>query len=321
MQLGNDILNTCDFLDSTSFVTLAMAGTSRYSTFDWSAPLSYVLNLSPPFSFSQNVMTEGLTFNGFDIVPGACAPVSCGPSAPSTGISWEFTGQVAATCEYLSAILNISAFQSCFQSYHAQISQAQNHAPFRDGFGLPASTLQNSDALAPVSQCLESPFQCFPERVGLAASNWAIYSDLGFNALSFSAIGLSKTTIAFTPQPIGLPSSPITVQVVSRGISPVGNIQISVAGSNSGDFSEQDNCPHLLPLFSGAACTVTVTFTPGGSGARNATLAISDSALASPQTCVLSGTGVPPQDFSLSINGTRDSISKGNSGTFTVTAS
>ncbi len=321
VQLGNDILNTCDFLDSTSFVTLAMAGASRYSAFDWSVPLNYVLNLPPPISFSQSVMAEGLTFDGFDIVPGACAPVSCAATAPSTGISWEFTGQVAATCEYLSAILSISAFQNCSHSYVAEISQAQNHAPFGDGFGLPASTLQNGDTLAPVSQCLESPFQCFPERVGLAASNWAIYSDLGFNPLTFSAIGLSRKALAFTPQPIGVPSSLITLQVVSRGTSPVGNIQISVAGPNAMDFSEQDNCPRLMPLSSGAACTVTLTFTPGGSGARNATLAISDSALASPQTCALSGTGVPPQDFTLSINGTEEFISKGNSATFSVTAS
>ena len=34
------------------------------------------------------------------------------------------------------------------------------------------------------SQCLSTPFQCIPQRVGLAATAWAIFADLNLNPLS-----------------------------------------------------------------------------------------------------------------------------------------
>jgi hypothetical protein len=137
VQKGNDILNTCDFRDSDSFTTLAMAVALRYQNLGWSAPLSYALNLPAPLSFSQSVMAQGLTFQGLDIVP---AP-------PSTGITWEFTGQTADTCEYLYAIFAVSAFQNCFQTYSHLILQAQNQA---HGHGSIASPVLHQDGM-PVS--------------------------------------------------------------------------------------------------------------------------------------------------------------------------
>jgi hypothetical protein len=57
-------------------------------------------------------------------------------------------------------------------------------APFGDGQGLVASTLENGDTLPPVDQCLNTPFDnCPPERVGLAATNWMILAEQEFNPL------------------------------------------------------------------------------------------------------------------------------------------
>ena len=40
-----------------------------------------------------------------------------------------------------------------------------------------ASTLDgNSNALPPIEQCVSTPFQCIPARVGLAATAWAIFA-------------------------------------------------------------------------------------------------------------------------------------------------
>lgn|GEM_PF-3395241 len=35
--------------------------------------------------------------------------------------------------------------------------------------------------LPPIEQCLGTPFQCIPERVGLAATTWAILAELDVN--------------------------------------------------------------------------------------------------------------------------------------------
>ena len=67
--------------------------------------------------------------------------------------------------------------------YLERIHQAQQTAPFGDGQGLAASTLQDGDTLPPLEQCLSTPFQCIPERVGLAATAWAIFAELGRSPL------------------------------------------------------------------------------------------------------------------------------------------
>jgi hypothetical protein len=77
-----------------------------------------------------------------------------------------------------------TAFDTQAALYLRQIRRAQMSAPFGDGRGLVAGTLANGDVLPPGEQCLTTPFQCIPERVGLAATTWAIFADRVFNPLS-----------------------------------------------------------------------------------------------------------------------------------------
>ena len=188
-QLGTDILNTADFLDADSFPTLELAGSAAFGVpnpnhINWQLPTEYVLNLSSGSgSFTQTVMAGGLNFSGFDIVP---AP-------PSTGVAWEFTGQMVGTCGYVDVLYSETNFQDCVSNYQNQILQAANSAPFGDGVGVVASTLPNGDTLLPFDQCLTTPFQCIPERVGLAATNWAIFAGEGFDPISFPALTVSES--------------------------------------------------------------------------------------------------------------------------------
>jgi hypothetical protein len=64
----------------------------------------------------------------------------------------------------------------------------------------------------------------------------------------------------------------------------------SFTGTNAGDFAQSGTtCGGSLGA--GLTCTVSITFTPTAKGSRVATLNISDSAITSPQTVALSGTG------------------------------
>lgn len=182
---GNDIINSssspdCDFLDSDTFTTLAMAGSSRYSHYqlpdgkimDWTRPIQYVLN-----TFSQTITVGSRTFQGFDIVS---SPVS-----GSNGIAWEFTGQAVEAMRYVDQLYNVTSFEDQANFYLGQIQLAQGSAPFGDGQGLVASTLQYGDILSPLYQCLNTPYQnCPPERVGLAATNWMIMAEKQINPLT-----------------------------------------------------------------------------------------------------------------------------------------
>jgi hypothetical protein len=187
---GNDIINIntypdCDFLDSNTFTTLAMAGSPQYfnyqfpdgSTMDWRQPIQYALN-----TFPSTVTADGVQYQGFDIVP---LPLMAADGTTTNGISWEFTGQVVETLHYVDQLYNQTTFETLADNYLAQMQQAQRLSPYGDGQGLVASTLQNGDALPPVDQCLDTPFDnCPPERVGLAATTWMILAEQEFNPLA-----------------------------------------------------------------------------------------------------------------------------------------
>jgi hypothetical protein len=310
---GNDVINACDFLDSNSFTTLAMAGSQAYGgAISWGLPVQFLLSCpvatDAPDCFTQTVTAAGNTFQGFDIVP----------ALPSTGVTWEFTGQTDETCSYLDAILNVTTFESCAQTYLQRILDAQNQAPFGDGMGIAASVLQNGDVVSPGNQCLMTPFQCIPERVGLAGTNWGIISDQVSNPLAFPGTSFSPPSVTFPSQSVGTSGSPQSFTLTSAGTSPLVITFVGMSGANAGDFQQQNTCQANSPLKPSAICTITVTFAPTFSGARTASLVVYDNAFGSSQSVALAGTGQPLDDFSLSVSPTSQSVVAGNFLGYTV---
>jgi hypothetical protein len=79
------------------------------------------------------------------------------------------------------------------------------------------------------------------------------------------------------------------VTVSNKGTVPLAITSFSFSGAHRRDFAQTNNCGSSLDP--GATCTVNVTFTPGNTGSRSATLKINDSDAASPQQIPLSGSG------------------------------
>lgn len=314
LTAGNDVINSCDFLDSNSFTALPMAGSLAYqNSISWSAPLQFLLGCPVPTDvgecFTQTVTTAaGNTFQGFDIVP----------DTPSMGIAWEFTGQTAETCSYMDGVLNVITFAPCAQTYAQKILNAQNQAPFGDGMGIVASVLQGGDTLTVAKQCLDTPFQCIPERVGLAATNWGILADQAFNPLAFPGTNFAPASLHFSAQVVGTSSPSQTIKLTNIGMAPLFVSGVAISGVNSIDFQQQNNCSVNTPLISGAACTITVTFTPTFGGDRTAVLVVSDNSFGSSQTVALTGTGQPVDDFSISVTPASLSVVAGSSVTYQI---
>jgi Domain of unknown function (DUF4214) len=178
---GNDVINRADFLDSNSFTTLALASSARYrNQIDWRDPVQYMVD-----HFAQTITAGGQTFQGFNIVPQPTATPGDSRNSPGpNGIAWEFTGQAVETMRFVDALYGDTRFNALADFYLGQIAHAQTAAPFADGRGLVAATLQDGDRLAPLDQCLTTPFQCIPERVGLPATTWAILADEAGNPLA-----------------------------------------------------------------------------------------------------------------------------------------
>ena len=166
---GGDVINTCDFLDADTFTTLALAWAPRYrNEIDWHVPVQYGWD-----HFFQSVTAEGQSYQGFDIVSQ--------PTAGPNGVAWEFTGQMCAAMQFVDSLYNDQRYASQIPQCLSWLAQAQSAAPFGDQQGLVASTMQDGDMLTAYEQCVSTPYQCIAERVGLAATNWAILANDGIN--------------------------------------------------------------------------------------------------------------------------------------------
>lgn len=126
----------------------------------------------------------------------------------------------------------------------------------------------------------------------------AIYSGCGavFEVTNEPFALLSPTVLNFGSQNAGVASSPQTVTLTNTGGLPLTGITISITGSNSNLFSQNNDCPGSLA--SGANCSINATFTPTVAGSASAAISVSDNADGSPQTVSLSGLGLTPVTFS-----------------------
>src|SRR5438552_8990125 len=104
-----------------------------------------------------------------------------------------------------------------------------------------------------------------------------------------SSATLSPNPLTFADQNVGTASPPQAVTLSNPGSTALSITSIAVTGTNSGDFTQTNNCG--TSVAAGGNCTINVTFTPKAAGTRTATLTATDSASNSPQTTSLTGTG------------------------------
>jgi hypothetical protein len=104
--------------------------------------------------------------------------------------------------------------------------------------------------------------------------------------VGYTPLSISPATLTFSPQPVGTTSP---AQAVTLTNNQKTALSITSIGA-TGDFAETNNCPPTLNV--GAACTISVTFTPLGAGSRAGTITLSDSAADSPQIVPLTGSGI-----------------------------
>ena len=120
--------------------------------------------------------------------------------------------------------------------------------------------------------------------------------------LYFAATGNSEIfelfpagTTPFPPTPVGTAAAPQTLT-----LSNIGNLPVTIGGSgsfstsgNTGDFAlTGGSCLSGATLApASGTCTLQVSFTPTAGGLRNLTVSVADSAVNSPQSFTVSGSG------------------------------
>jgi hypothetical protein len=110
-----------------------------------------------------------------------------------------------------------------------------------------------------------------------------------------SAVAFSPTgPVTFPDTVVNVTSAPTTVTITNGGTAALHITTVTLAGTNAGDFAVPagSNTCNGATVAVNATCTVNVTFTPTGTGARQANLQVADDAPGTPQTLSLTGNGL-----------------------------
>jgi len=153
--------------------------------------------------------------------------------------------------------------------------------------------------LAPNANCSVS-ITFTPAAVGPAAANLQVSDNApgtpqtlvlnGTGIAPAPAVTFSPSAESFPATNQGASSAPQTLTVISSGNTTLHVSSVSLTGPNPSDFTFTNNCN--APLAPGSNCAIVLVFSPTAPGQRSANLTIADDAQGSPQTVVLSGTGI-----------------------------
>ena len=286
---------------------------------DVAAPISGIQITPAAFSESNNC--------GSSIAPGSYCSfnVDFMPSAAGA-----FSGKITVTSSALAAPESISlagagqdegflvtsvaslTFPTEFteQSSSPQSVTVINAGTLSSGLSISNSSsnfseLNNCPAiLAAKASCIVS-VTFNPSQAGLQTDSVLIKTSSGPNPtvalsgtaetpLANEAVTLSAGALTFVPQTVG--TAAINEEAVS--ITNTGNDPVTLSSvTASGDFQTgASQCHYPFQLNPQQSCTVYLTFAPTTSGTRTGTLSFNDTALGSPQTVALAGTGVASTD-------------------------
>jgi hypothetical protein len=90
-------------------------------------------------------------------------------------------------------------------------------------------------------------------------------------------ITFSPPSLSFGKQLLGTTSAAQTVTVSNSGTASLTITTLGIAGANSNDFNQNNNCPISPSTFApGASCQVSTTFSPAALGARKSAINVQD---------------------------------------------
>lgn len=253
--------------------------------------------VTPPFAIASNACgTTSLAAQSDCQVEVEFAPTQAGPAAGlltfadaagTQTVELSGTGEAAPT-DILS--LSSLAFPATAEG---QISAAQAVTITNTG-GAPLTSISISASaefqessncgtqLAGGAVCTVS-VQMEPAQVGAVTGELTISDALRTQTVALSGAGLTPAafsvnpgSLAFTNQQPGVPSAPQTLTIANTGGAPMANIGFEITGAAAASYAvSASTCGSLAA--NGGSCTAQVVFTPGGTGAIAATLAISTS--------------------------------------------
>jgi hypothetical protein len=166
-----------------------------------------------------------------------------------------------------------------------------------------SSTCPNPGTINPLATCLIS-ITFTPSASGSRSATLTIYDNTnsGSETISLSGTGTAAVpTATLLPKSLnfgsitqGKTSSALTSTLTDTSITASLDItSMTLTGANPGDFkiTTASTCPQSGTINPFATCLISVTFTPGATGSRSATLTVNDNTKSGSETVALSGSG------------------------------
>jgi hypothetical protein len=166
-----------------------------------------------------------------------------------------------------------------------------------------ASTCPNPGTIPALGTCLVT-ITFSPTASGSRSATLTVSDNTSAGSQTVSLTGtgtvtnatatLLPATLGFGSVAVGSTSAAKSSTLTDTSTTVALNISsIALSGANPGDFkiTSASTCPNPGTIQPLATCLVTVTFTPTATGARSATLTVSDNTSAGSQTVSLTGTG------------------------------
>src|SRR6267143_1889177 len=207
------------------------------------------------------------------------------PAAAVTPTTLSFSSQVAGTTSTARNITLQSTGTGPLQGASITVT-----APF-------SQTNNCTGSIAPAASCtIQVTFA--PTVVGSASGTVTITDNAGTQTVSLigsgsAPVSLSSTRLSFGTLAVGDTSPARTVTVTNRQ-----NVALSFSSITvSGPFAVASNTC-VADIAAGASCAIGVAFSPDALGSATGVLTLTDSAVTSPQTVSLTGTGSAPVTLS-----------------------
>ena len=287
------------------------AGTTCANSTALAPAASCIVNVTfTPSTAAAEAATLTITDDS-NAVPGSAQPVSLTgtgifPQAVATPSPLPFGNQPKSTT---SAPLTVTLTNAGTDTLHLAAANAVAISGANAGdFAIAAgTTCVNSAAVAAGGGNCIINVTFTPSTTAAEAATLAITDDVGVQNVSLTGTGtaanvtLSPSPVPFSNQPINTTSASMTVTLNNTGAASVtlaAANAVTITGTNPGDFAivaGTTTCTNgLVVAATNGSCVINVTFKPTATGARTATLQVSDNAATSPQSVTLNGTGTAP---------------------------
>ncbi len=159
-------------------------------------------------------------------------------------------------------------------------------------FALATSTKPCGSTLA-VGKTCQIKVTFTPTQVGARSGNVTITDNASDSPQTVALSGTGVVQATLTPATKTFPAEKVGVSSPAKVFTLTNKQSVSLTGisiSTTGDFSvSATTC--TASLAAKAKCTISVVFKPTATGTRTGTLQVADSAIGSPQTSSLTGTG------------------------------